>query len=1102
MTMLRTLLLLCLSLSLFLPLHANDELPDTSALESQLAELNSREALTQRQSSDKQALEKALSFAAELARNEKNLAALNRRLREAPAELKRLQQRLDNLTSPDMAALQAQYQDQSVAELASELNSALKEMEQQQNALAEVTSSLINFQTLPERAQTILARDLNRAEQVRQQLTSGDMRNNSLPDSEQAALTLELAALESRMELNRRELWSADSLQALNEIRQRLLEQENAFTEQRLALLQDEINRKRRARTEQMIAEALGDLPENLSNSPALSSALETNRALADQLLDLIESTNQLIRDNVRIETSLDRSRQTLRNLNEQIELLQGSLLLSQIIYSQQSALKQIEFVEGLEQHISELRLQQFRLREQYESLRDPVALANKLLADKNLEASATVTESLSRIFTIRRDLITQLDNEISRQMKLAISVQLNQQQLEAIHRTLRNTVREQSFWMPSNRAINQEWLLALPAMLSDQIRNLPLRPMAEELAGALVADVWLITPFVIVAALLALRRRSIKAALARLEEGIGRVRQDSQKHTPLALLYSALLDAPMPLLLIGMAVVFHGAEGSYQQVAAITLFRLAAVWLAFALSHRLLASGGIGERHFGWTRENLVPVRRRILAIGAVIVVLLPVSSIGEHLPEQIADDHLGLLILTLTNLCLAVLLYRLAMAWPFSARGDLLRRMFAYGFASFPLLLMALALSGYYYTSIKVAGRLLDSFYLLMFWVVLQATAIRGLSVAARRLAFSRALAKRAAQAEAREATDAEGGEAIEEPKLDVEQINQQSLRLIRIGLFATFAAVLYLVWSDLLGTFGYMDNLVLWESVSGSGDSLQITRTSLGDLVSALVIILVATLLIRNLPGLLEVLILSRLTLAPGSGYTITTLLKYATFSIALVAFLGSLGFEWNKLQWLVAALGVGLGFGLQEIFANFVSGLIVLFERPIRIGDTITIGNLSGTVSKIRIRATTIIDFDRKEIIVPNKTFVTDQLVNWSLTDPITRITIKVGFAYGSDLDKARQVLTQAGKENSRVMADPEPQVLFMAFGASTLDHELRVHVKDLADRLLVTDELNRRVDQLCKEHDLVIAFNQLDVHLINNNGDSACISTETKPDPSV
>ncbi|MEE4250357.1 MAG: mechanosensitive ion channel domain-containing protein, partial [Alcanivoracaceae bacterium] len=151
----------------------------------------------------------------------------------------------------------------------------------------------------------------------------------------------------------------------------------------------------------------------------------------------------------------------------------------------------------------------------------------------------------------------------------------------------------------------------------------------------------------------------------------------------------------------------------------------------------------------------------------------------------------------------------------------------------------------------------------------------------------------------------------------------------------------------------------------------------------------------------------------------------------------------------------------------------------------------------TVSKIRIRATTIVDFDRKEIIVPNKTFVTDQLVNWTLTDPVTRITIKVGFAYGSDLEKARQVLLQAARENSRVMKDPEPQVLFMAFGASTLDHEMRVHVRELSDRLPGMDELNRRVDALCKEHGLEIAFNQLDVHLFNSNGDSACISSEKK-----
>ena len=141
------------------------------------------------------------------------------------------------------------------------------------------------------------------------------------------------------------------------------------------------------------------------------------------------------------------------------------------------------------------------------------------------------------------------------------------------------------------------------------------------------------------------------------------------------------------------------------------------------------------------------------------------------------------------------------------------------------------------------------------------------------------------------------------------------------------------------------------------------------------------------------MLEVLLLSRLSLKQGSSYAITTLLSYVIVMIGVMITLGSLGLSWSKMQWLVAALGVGLGFGLQEIFANFISGIIILFERPVRIGDVITIGELSGTVSRIRIRATTIIDFDRKEIIIPNKAFVTERLINWSLTDTVTRVTLK-------------------------------------------------------------------------------------------------------------
>jgi potassium efflux system protein len=254
-------------------------------------------------------------------------------------------------------------------------------------------------------------------------------------------------------------------------------------------------------------------------------------------------------------------------------------------------------------------------------------------------------------------------------------------------------------------------------------------------------------------------------------------------------------------------------------------------------------------------------------------------------------------------------------------------------------------------------------------------------------------------------------------------------------------------------------------------------------------AVIVTVVAWALIRNLPGLLEVLVLSRLNMRQGSSYAITTILNYVIIAVGTMAVFGALGVSWDKLQWLAAALSVGLGFGLQEIFGNFVSGLIILFERPVRIGDTITIGSFSGSVSKIRIRATTITDFDRKEVIIPNKAFVTERLINWSLSDTITRVVISLGVAYGSDLDKVKAVLLQAAMEHPKVMRDPEPSVFFTTFGASTLDHELRLYVRELRDRSYTVDELNRAIDRLCRENGIEIAFNQLDVHLYNNNGDT-------------
>ena len=397
---------------------------------------------------------------------------------------------------------------------------------------------------------------------------------------------------------------------------------------------------------------------------------------------------------------------------------------------------------------------------------------------------------------------------------------------------------------------------------------------------------------------------------------------------------------------------------------------------------------------------------------------------------------------------------------------------------------MLVALIVAGYYFTSVRLSGRLIDTFYLALLAILIDATAVRGLAVAAQRLAYKRAVAER--EAEPKESVE---GVEVEEPQMDLQQVNQQSLRLVRLALVLLFGVLLYWVWADVINAFSYTNTIVLWESTEGSGANATTSPISLGDVITALAIGIGTFVLVGNLPGLLEVLLLSRLSLKQGSSYAITTLLSYVIVMIGVMITLGSLGLSWSKMQWLVAALGVGLGFGLQEIFANFISGIIILFERPVRIGDVITIGELSGTVSRIRIRATTIIDFDRKEIIIPNKAFVTERLINWSLTDTVTRVTLKVGFAYGSDLQACHDVLSKAAADNSRVLHDPEPLILFMAFGASTLDHELRVYLGEIGDILFATNELNRAIDALAREHGVEIAFNQLDVHLRSVADDS-------------
>jgi potassium efflux system protein len=235
-------------------------------------------------------------------------------------------------------------------------------------------------------------------------------------------------------------------------------------------------------------------------------------------------------------------------------------------------------------------------------------------------------------------------------------------------------------------------------------------------------------------------------------------------------------------------------------------------------------------------------------------------------------------------------------------------------------------------------------------------------------------------------------------------------------------------------------------------------------------------------KRVPGLLEIMLRQKMALSAGTVYAVAALFRYALVTLIVLMVLSMLGGSWSQIQWAVAALSVGIGFGLQEIVANFICGLILLFEQPVRVGDTVTVGETSGVVTRIRMRATTIRDWDRRELLVPNKEFITGRLLNWSLSDMMSRFVIVIGVAYGTNLKKAMELALEAARGNAEVLEDPAPFITFDEFGDNSLQLVLRCFMANVDNRLTVSSQVRVAVNDKFNEAGIVVAFPQRDVHL--------------------
>ncbi|MBP5470015.1 MAG: mechanosensitive ion channel [Candidatus Riflebacteria bacterium] len=298
-----------------------------------------------------------------------------------------------------------------------------------------------------------------------------------------------------------------------------------------------------------------------------------------------------------------------------------------------------------------------------------------------------------------------------------------------------------------------------------------------------------------------------------------------------------------------------------------------------------------------------------------------------------------------------------------------------------------------------------------------------------------------------------------------------------------FVITLAVIFIVFAGILAAWGVYDNT--WyavKSILDLGFTVQGTKITLGKICWSVLLFYIILSISWVVRTYLEVNFYPKRNIEQGVGISINRLIYYSFIVLAFALAMEVMGISLQSLTVIIGALGVGIGFGLQNIVNNFASGLILLFERSIKVGDVVVVNGTWGTVKHLGLRATIIQTFANAEMIVPNSDLVSSTVNNWTMTNRKTRFTIKVGVAYGTDTELVKKVLLQIAADHPNVLRDPAPGVVFTEFGDSSLNFELRCWVRDIANMWKTQDEIMYEVDKKFKENNISIPFPQRDLYI--------------------
>lgn len=1012
-------------------------------------------------SSQQEVYQQTLSALQETKRLETRVARLRDNLEQLPARIEKLQAKL---AAPEPAVAAKNWRSQPLDKLEIQLTPAQANLLALQQQFNNLDNQVSNYQD----KSTSLRDQLTKLKQTSPPAGNGENGNQALA--------------EARFVLNNTRI-QAFELEILNIPRQReydllqvdLLTRQIAAYKAYLQELQDLIQTKRRIEAEQAL-EALKTAPSDEAYPEILLPIVSTNQKLSEKLRHSLQSSEQAIGQRRILERQQSLLRQSYKAIEQQLELSDTTFSLELKQLSERFATTQD--IEPNLQRINQVRLANLELNQQ--ALNQAFDVAN--LSPKEQDSAKQLLED-------QKDLNARLETAYAQELDersklLGVQNDFNKQ-IEQGQALLERYL----IWLPNTTEINSRFLQDINNSFS-AIQEHTQKLLSHSQIN--VTSAWL-RPLFILLLLTIISFYSFRYLLKHEQhwaEQLGNVVKDKFSRSFRLLILAPLISLPIPAGLWFLTQKLIAVPAPVIQPMSISLSLLA--WAYLSLLLWLRRPYGLLYRHLDVPEElcaTLARIAHPLYLLGIPLTLALIYFT---SIPSAALHSGLGRIVFILLAMLAGgfwAALWRVApqineatetRRWWQRARLWLATLVLIHG------VLIAEALLGYVLTGGIIMLLLLITTMIFFSIFTFYRLGMRWLLIEERRLAFDRAKARRSEILEARENNTEVP--PLQEDFLNLSTISDQAKVLLKATSVSLLFVALWLLFKEFIPAIQILDEIVLWSNtVVTSGGVIAENITLLG-IITGLLVISLSILAAYNLPGLLELLVLKHIDLTPGTSYAVTTITKYSLIVVSILAGASQIGVEWAKLQWLVAALGVGLGFGLQEIVANFVSGIIILFEKPIRIGDTVTVGGLTGTVTRIQIRATTITDWDRKEVIIPNKTFVTDQLINWSLSDPITRVVIQVGVAYGSDTDLVRALILQAARNHPKVLQEPQPAAYFHAFGDSTLNFDLRLYLNNLDDRLPVTHDILQKINADFEKHGICIAFPQLDVRLIKSDDD--------------